>query len=182
MKREGGRFYTPAEVAGLFCVDPKTVTRWAKAGKLSTVETIGGHRRYPVDEVNALLDGWSSVEEGQGAKAVTLATGSRHASVEALVQDVFEGDPIAAVKEIGEVFGLGVVCVDRAQFRHFLRRQGHTLTDDEWKRIASLLGAYSASLEQWCKRPIGNYMKKVVRAALVGPGASEGRSGSGPVR
>src|SRR3546814_10399010 len=37
---------TPAEVAARFKVDPKTVTRWAQAGKLSSVRTLGGHRRY----------------------------------------------------------------------------------------------------------------------------------------
>lgn len=48
---------TPAEVAALFRVDPKTVTRWAKAGKLSSIRTLGGHRRYRESEVRALLDG-----------------------------------------------------------------------------------------------------------------------------
>jgi excisionase family DNA binding protein len=47
---------TPAEVAALFRVDPKTVTRWAKAGKLTSIRTLGGHRRYREDEVRALLD------------------------------------------------------------------------------------------------------------------------------
>jgi excisionase family DNA binding protein len=42
---------TPAEVAAAFRVDPKTVTRWAKAGKLSSVRTLGGHRRYLEAEV-----------------------------------------------------------------------------------------------------------------------------------
>lgn len=50
---------TPAEVAAMFRVDPKTVTRWAKAGKLSSVRTLGGHRRYLASEVKALLDGVS---------------------------------------------------------------------------------------------------------------------------
>ena len=36
---------TPSEVANLFRVDPKTVTRWAKAGKLTAIKTLGGHRR-----------------------------------------------------------------------------------------------------------------------------------------
>jgi excisionase family DNA binding protein len=36
-------------------VDPKTVTRWAKAGKLSSIRTLGGHRRYRASEVQALL-------------------------------------------------------------------------------------------------------------------------------
>jgi excisionase family DNA binding protein len=48
---------TPAEVASMFRVDPKTVTRWAKAGKLTSVRTLGGHRRYPEAEVRALLAG-----------------------------------------------------------------------------------------------------------------------------
>lgn len=46
---------TPAEVAALFRVDPKTVTRWAKAGKLTSIRTLGGHRRYKASEVYALL-------------------------------------------------------------------------------------------------------------------------------
>lgn len=48
---------TPAEVAALFRVDPKTVTRWAKAGKLSSIRTLGGHRRYRSDEVRRFLEG-----------------------------------------------------------------------------------------------------------------------------
>ena len=46
---------TPAEVAALFRVDPKTVTRWAKAGKLNSIRTLGGHRRYRAVEVHSLL-------------------------------------------------------------------------------------------------------------------------------
>ena len=46
---------TPAEVASLFRVDPKTVTRWAKSGKLTSIKTLGGHRRYKESEVKALL-------------------------------------------------------------------------------------------------------------------------------
>jgi excisionase family DNA binding protein len=46
---------TPSEVATMFRVDPKTVTRWAQAGKLNAIRTLGGHRRYRADEVHALL-------------------------------------------------------------------------------------------------------------------------------
>jgi excisionase family DNA binding protein len=46
---------TPAEVAAMFRVDPKTVTRWAKAGKITAIRTLGGHRRYRQSEVQALL-------------------------------------------------------------------------------------------------------------------------------
>ena len=48
---------TPAEVATMFRVDPKTVTRWAKAGKISAIRTLGGHRRYRESEVRELLEG-----------------------------------------------------------------------------------------------------------------------------
>lgn len=53
---DGEALLTPAEVAALFRVDPKTVTRWAKAGKLHSIRTLGGHRRYRASEVHALLD------------------------------------------------------------------------------------------------------------------------------
>jgi excisionase family DNA binding protein len=47
---------TPGEVADLFRVDPKTVTRWAQAGRLTSVRTLGGHRRYHEGEVRLLLE------------------------------------------------------------------------------------------------------------------------------
>lgn len=48
---------TPSEVAALFRVDPKTVTRWAKAGKIGSIRTLGGHRRFRESEVMSLLGG-----------------------------------------------------------------------------------------------------------------------------
>jgi excisionase family DNA binding protein len=54
---EAGRLLRPAEVATLFRVDPKTVTRWARAGKLTSIKTPGGHRRYRESEVLGLLYG-----------------------------------------------------------------------------------------------------------------------------
>jgi excisionase family DNA binding protein len=48
---------TPSEVAALFRVDPKTVTRWAKSGKISSIRTLGGHRRYRESEVRQQLRG-----------------------------------------------------------------------------------------------------------------------------
>ncbi|MDQ6897236.1 MAG: BldC family transcriptional regulator [Actinomycetota bacterium] len=52
---EHERLLTPAEVAAMFRVDPKTVTRWAQAGKLTAIRTLGGHRRYRESEVSRLL-------------------------------------------------------------------------------------------------------------------------------
>jgi excisionase family DNA binding protein len=60
---------TPSEVAALFRVDPKTVTRWAKAGKLSSIRTLGGHRRYRETEVRALLAGTGMALPGQRGPA-----------------------------------------------------------------------------------------------------------------
>lgn len=51
------RLLTPAEVAALFRVDPKTVTRWAQQGKLHSIRTLGGHRRYSEAEIQSFLDG-----------------------------------------------------------------------------------------------------------------------------
>ena len=59
---------TPAEVAALFRVDPKTVTRWADAGKLTAVRTLGGHRRYRQDEVQNLLVASSLAPTSGGTK------------------------------------------------------------------------------------------------------------------
>lgn len=53
----GDRLLTPGEVAEIFRVDPKTVTRWATAGRLSSIKTPGGHRRFRESEVRALLAG-----------------------------------------------------------------------------------------------------------------------------
>ena len=57
-----------AEVADILHVSPKTVSRWAKEGKLPFVRTLGGHRRYPDSEIRALVDSLSErpvAEEGQ---------------------------------------------------------------------------------------------------------------------
>jgi excisionase family DNA binding protein len=45
-----------AEVADILHVSPKTVSRWAKEGKLPFLKTLGGHRRYPETEIRQLAD------------------------------------------------------------------------------------------------------------------------------
>jgi excisionase family DNA binding protein len=45
-----------AEVADILHVSPKTVSRWAKEGKLPFLKTLGGHRRYPAVTINQLAD------------------------------------------------------------------------------------------------------------------------------
>lgn len=54
MARQESERLTPQQVADLFHVDPKTVARWARAGKLDFTTTLGGHRRYFRDQVENL--------------------------------------------------------------------------------------------------------------------------------
>ncbi len=49
------RLLTPGEVALMFRVDPKTVTRWASSGRVGSIRTPGGHRRFRESEINRLL-------------------------------------------------------------------------------------------------------------------------------
>ena len=55
---------TTSEVARAFGVDPKTVVRWSKTGKIAHIYTPGGHRRYPAEQVNYLLAGGSPQCDG----------------------------------------------------------------------------------------------------------------------
>ena len=54
---------TPAEVAALFRVNPKTVTRWARAGKITAIRTLGGHRRFRASEVRRCVERMERLEE-----------------------------------------------------------------------------------------------------------------------
>lgn len=51
---------TPSEVAAMFRVNPKTVTRWARAGKISAIRTLGGHRRFRTSEIQRCFDEMSN--------------------------------------------------------------------------------------------------------------------------
>jgi excisionase family DNA binding protein len=55
VKLDSEPLLTPGEVAAMFRVDPKTVTRWANSGKISFLRTLGGHRRFRESEVRAAL-------------------------------------------------------------------------------------------------------------------------------
>jgi excisionase family DNA binding protein len=54
-------FLTPLEVAALFGVSAKTVSRWANDGKFSTIRTLGGHRRFHAAEVRELVESGSEL-------------------------------------------------------------------------------------------------------------------------
>lgn len=69
------RLLTPGEVATLFRVDPKTVTRWASAGRIGSIRTPGGHRRFRESEVRTLLSGEEGTPEQSPASSAPT-TGS----------------------------------------------------------------------------------------------------------
>jgi excisionase family DNA binding protein len=55
MSSTGGDYLRTAEVARMLRVSPKTVSRWAKEGRLPFVTTLGGHRRYPAQAISELV-------------------------------------------------------------------------------------------------------------------------------
>ena len=65
---------TPAEVAALFRVNPKTVTRWARAGKITAIRTLGGHRRFRASEIRRCLeqlDSSAAVAHGRAGQTIS---------------------------------------------------------------------------------------------------------------
>ncbi len=54
---EPDELLTPRAVASLLFVDRKTVSRWARSGKLASIRTPGGQRRYPKADVLAIISG-----------------------------------------------------------------------------------------------------------------------------
>ena len=50
------RYLRTCQVAELLYVSPKTVSRWAQEGRLPYLRTLGGHRRYPDAEIQALVE------------------------------------------------------------------------------------------------------------------------------
>jgi excisionase family DNA binding protein len=54
--REASSYLRAAEVAEILYVSPKTVTRWAKEGRLPFMKTLGGHHRYPEAEIRELAE------------------------------------------------------------------------------------------------------------------------------
>jgi excisionase family DNA binding protein len=71
------RLLTPGEVASLFRVDPKTVTRWAAAGRINSIRTPGGHRRFRESEIRELLR-----HDGSNVPAQTVPAPSPRGALE----------------------------------------------------------------------------------------------------
>lgn len=61
---EGSEYLTTGQVAGLLCVSPKTVSRWASHGDLACLVTLGGHRRFRRRDVEKVLRQMAAQEAG----------------------------------------------------------------------------------------------------------------------
>lgn len=61
---DSGVYLRAAEAAALLHVSPKTVSRWAKEGKIPHFVTLGGHRRFPKDAIEAIAAGLEDIDEG----------------------------------------------------------------------------------------------------------------------
>ena len=79
-----------AEVAAMLCVGPKTVARWAKAGKLNSFRTPGGHRRFLKADVLTLMTGVQHTHDGSHAPVQLPVAG--HASASTLTSISAEHD------------------------------------------------------------------------------------------
>jgi excisionase family DNA binding protein len=53
---ETEQLLTPGEVAEIFRVNAKTVTRWSRTGKISAIKTMGGHRRFRASEIRKFIE------------------------------------------------------------------------------------------------------------------------------
>ena len=57
-----GPYLSPAQVGKLLAVSPKTVTRWAKDGKIPCIRTVGGHRRFAASDIIDIIDTHEDME------------------------------------------------------------------------------------------------------------------------
>lgn len=53
---ENDKLLQPWEAAQMLGVDPKTLSRWANAGKVPSIRTLGGHRRYRASTIEKILN------------------------------------------------------------------------------------------------------------------------------
>ncbi len=105
---EAEDFLSRAQVAELFCVSPSTVTRWADAGKITCVRTLGGHRRYQKESIVKLVR--SLMQQEESVESITWEIsqmyGDHHVST---VQRIVS--QMAGVQEVWASSGLRRVTV-----------------------------------------------------------------------
>ena len=69
MLKPGEKFLRTSDVARMLHVSPKTVSRWAKEGRIPHLSTLGGHRRFPASEIDRLMAELSGERQGKNYQA-----------------------------------------------------------------------------------------------------------------
>jgi excisionase family DNA binding protein len=88
---------TPAEVAAMFGVDAKTVTRWAISGKISSIRTLGGHRRYLKSEMLMVMAQLVEVPMPDPRPATSFPPETPEAGADPAPHPESLGEPLAIV-------------------------------------------------------------------------------------
>ena len=68
MLQPGEKFLRTSDVARMLHVSPKTVSRWAKEGRLPHLSTLGGHRRFPATEIERLMEELTGARPGRASQ------------------------------------------------------------------------------------------------------------------
>lgn len=123
---------TPSEVATMFRVSQKTVTRWAQDGRLTSIRTLGGHRRYREHEVRALLADVPEPPTDPLKAPLRSLWPATPAAPEARLRDRLQCAGLATVGDLtacdaGTLSGYGVRPAQVDQVRLVLARKGFTL-------------------------------------------------------
>jgi excisionase family DNA binding protein len=87
---------TAREVADVFRVDTKTVTRWARSGKLDSIRTLGGHRRFDRTEVRRVYQ-QQTTERGETPRSLaSQAANAKLWRLQAMPTTALRADPPSA--------------------------------------------------------------------------------------
>jgi excisionase family DNA binding protein len=155
-----GNFYTTAEVAKIFGVNPATVARWIRTGKLTGIHTPGGDLRLPAKQIHAMTGLPQPQQDRQHASQALAAVIKQH----------FNTDATAALLTLAQLADIDIAYLDRTYFTDYLQEHhGHTLTDDEWKRIARELGEYCTLIDDLCRDAVAAYTDAILRSANIAP-------------
>jgi excisionase family DNA binding protein len=156
------RLLTPAEVAALVFVHPKTVSRWARAGKIPSQRTPGGHRRFRSSDVQALMPkNWSqgrlrdeslrpllddgSVERGGTAATREIDRVAAGAVVAEAVAIALEAQAEAAAEAVVETAASVAIAAATAAAAAVKAREARALAAAEAARVTAGEAASAAA-------------------------------------
>jgi excisionase family DNA binding protein len=122
--------YTPSEAARLIGVDSRTLVRWEELGRLTSSRTLGGHRRYSAEQVEALA-------VARRAGTLNRARVLPRSALSQVIAEHYGGNAVAALRDLSDLGGIAVAYLDRSWLANHLAWRGDVLTDEQWARIAS---------------------------------------------